>query len=104
VLLLVFQKFIRSSSPYASVVASINVAELTSPALPEGGGVTMRHIALVLTVALLMGTMLVASALPVMASNGADASGGAACNQGTEHAHEVGVKTDAAHANIPECD
>ena len=65
----------------------------------------MRRIAIVLTVALLMVAMLAASALPVMASNGAEQSGGAACNQGTRNAHERGVphKSETAHANIPLC-
>jgi hypothetical protein len=49
--------------------------------------------------------MLAASAMPVMASNGAEASGGAACNQGTMNAHERGVphKSETAHMNIPLC-
>jgi hypothetical protein len=65
----------------------------------------MRRIALVLTVALIMVAMLAASAMPVMASNGAEASGGAACNQGTMNAHESGVpnKSETAHMNIPLC-
>ena len=65
----------------------------------------MRRIALVVTVALIMVLMLAASAMPVMASNGAEASGGAACNQGTMNAHESGVphKSETSHTNIPEC-
>ena len=65
----------------------------------------MRRIALVLAVALLMVVMLAASALPAMASNGAEASGGDACNQGTMNAHERGVpyKSETAHMNIPSC-
>ena len=68
----------------------------------------MRRIALVLTVAFIMVAILAASALPVMASNGAAASGGAACNQGTMNAHEFGVpdapQTQTAHSNIPGCE
>jgi hypothetical protein len=66
----------------------------------------VRRIALVLTVAFIMVAILAASALPVMASNGAAASGGAACNQGTMNAHERGVphKSETAHMNIPECE
>jgi hypothetical protein len=55
-----------------------------------------------------MVAILAASALPVMASNGAAASGGAACNQGTMNAHEFGVpdapQTQTAHSNIPGCE
>jgi hypothetical protein len=66
----------------------------------------LRRIALVLAVALLMVAMLAASAMPVMASNGAEKSGGAACNFGTMTAHESGVphKSETAHSNIPECE
>ena len=67
----------------------------------------MRRIVLVLTVAFIMVAMLAASAMPVMASNGAEASGGAACNQGTEHAHmsvPEAPQTQTAHSNIPECE
>ena len=66
----------------------------------------MRRIALVVTVALLMVAMLAASAMPVMASNGAEARGGAACNQGTMNAHgsvPEAPQTQSAHSNIPEC-
>jgi len=53
-----------------------------------------------------MVAMLAASAMPVMASNGAEKSGGAACNFGTMTAHESGVphKSETAHSNIPECE
>jgi len=54
-----------------------------------------------------MVAMLAASALPVMASNGAAASGGAACNQGTMNAHgsvPEAPQTQTAHQNIPECE
>ena len=68
----------------------------------------MRRIVLVVTVALIMVAMLAASAMPVMASNGAEASGGAACNQGTMNAHSSlppeGGPADTGHANIPECE
>ena len=68
----------------------------------------MRRIALVLTVAFIMVSMLAASALPVMASNGAEASGGAACNQGTLTAHgsvPEAPQTQTAHEHgIPECE
>ena len=67
----------------------------------------MRRIALVLTVAFIMVAMLAASALPVMASNGAVASGGAACNQGTLNAHgsvPEAPQTQTAHSSIPECE
>jgi hypothetical protein len=63
----------------------------------------MRRILVLVTVALIMVAMLAASALPAMASNGAEASGGAACNQGTMTAHESGVKSETAHINIPLC-
>ena len=65
----------------------------------------MRRIALVVTVALIMVLMLAASAMPVMASNGAEASGGAACNQGTMNHGSVpeAPQTQTAHSNIPEC-
>jgi hypothetical protein len=67
----------------------------------------LKRIALVLTVAFIMVTMLAASALPVMASNGAEASGGAACNPGTLNAHASvpeAPQTQTAHSNIPECE
>jgi len=56
-----------------------------------------------------MVAMLAASAMPAMASNGAEASGGAACNLGTMKAHESvpdeeAQQTQTAHHNIPECE
>jgi hypothetical protein len=68
----------------------------------------LRRLTLVLTVAFIMVAMLAASALPVMASNGAEASGGAACNQGTLNAHASVPdvpQTQTAHEHgIPECE
>jgi hypothetical protein len=67
----------------------------------------MRRFLVLAVVTLLMGAMLAASAIPVMASNGAAASGGAACNFGTETAHgsvPEAAQTQTAHENIPECD
>jgi hypothetical protein len=53
-----------------------------------------------------MVVMLAASAMPVLASNGAAASGGAACNTGTMMAHNSVPdvpQTQTAHESIPEC-
>lgn len=63
----------------------------------------MKRVALMLAVAMLMATMLAASALPAMASNGESGSGGTVCNApGIEHAHAtVPEKNDMAHSSIP---
>jgi hypothetical protein len=56
-----------------------------------------------LTVAMVMAAMVVASAAPAMASNGESASGGKVCNApGIAHAHAtVPEKNQTAHSNIP---
>ena len=63
----------------------------------------MRRIALMLTVAMVMAALIVATAVPAMASNGESASGGKVCNApGIAHAHAtVPEKNQTAHSNIP---
>jgi Spy/CpxP family protein refolding chaperone len=63
----------------------------------------MRYVTLMLAAAMVMATMLVASALPAMASNGESASGGKVCNApGIAHAHAtIPEKNETAHSNVP---
>jgi hypothetical protein len=62
------KEFIRNSSPLASVVALINLAGLTSPALHGRGQRMMRRVLLLVTVALVMATMMVATATSAFAA------------------------------------
>ncbi len=63
----------------------------------------MRRVALMVTVAIVMMAMIVATAGTAMASNGESASGGKVCNApGIAHAHEtVPEQNETAHSNIP---
>ena len=64
----------------------------------------MRRVALMLTVAIVMAAMIVvSSAMPAMASNAEEASGGRVCTApGIPHAHAtVPEKNVTAHSNIP---
>ncbi len=64
----------------------------------------MRRLLLLVSVALVIAAMMVATAGAAMASMGAEASGGAACNQGTLNAHSsvpMAPQNETAHENIP---